>query len=319
MDLLSDALNIIRLTGALLFRVNVAGPWCITSAPGAEEFTQCLPTGTNQIIAFHLVVEGECWFRRPPGEWHLARAGEAVVLPYADTHELGAERQADPVYFTEILGNQSLTDLRDLEFETGEGPRTELLCGFLGCDRRAFAPLFAALPPMFFTELNSNTMGLVRFALGESLRDEPGTASLRTRTAELMFLETLRGHIQKLPEHTTGWLAALRDPIISKTLQVMHEAPAIPWTVEMIADRVAASRSLLAERFKTVMGESPMHYLTELRMQRAARKLSDSRASVAAIAEEVGYGSPAAFQRAFKRSFGVPPAAWRREVRHQSS
>lgn len=314
MDLLSDALDIVRLTGAVVFRVDVRGPWCITSAPGPENFARNLPSGTDQIIAFHLVISGKCWFRCPPGDWFGVDAGEAVVLPYAHTHELGATPDMDPIHFTALLGDQSLGDLRDLAFETGDAPHIQLLCGFLGCDRRAFTPLFTALPPVFVTRLKQNAMDLARYALSEALLDEPGTASLRTRLAELMFLETVRAYMQDLPAGATGWLAALRDPVISKTLRLMHESPAAPWTVESIADRVACSRSLLAERFKAVIGETPMHYLTELRMQHAARRLSSSQASMTAIAEEVGYGSPEAFQRAFKRSFGVPPAAWRRGV-----
>lgn len=312
MDLLSHALAIIRLTGAVVFRVDVNGPWCITSAASSEDFANNLPAGTNHIIAFHLVVAGECWFRCPPGEWIRTQAGDAVVLPYANIHELGDHPDDDPIHFTKLLGNQSLNELRDLEFKTGEAPHVEILCGFLGCDRRAFAPLFASLPPMFITRLKDSAAGLIRYALSEALNDEPGTASLRTRMAELMFLETLRGYMQELPRGATGWLAALRDPIISKTLRLMHESPSHQWTVESIADRVACSRSLLADRFKSVVGETPMHYLTELRMQQAARRLSDSHAKITAIAEEVGYASSAAFQRAFKRSFGMPPAAWRR-------
>jgi AraC-like DNA-binding protein len=247
----------------------------------------------------------------------LARKGDAVVLPHGHLHELGDHRDKNPPSFKTLIGERSLLEVREFRFETGDGPQSEVLCGFLGCDQRAFSPFFSALPPMFVVGLNDSAEALVRYAVDEALRDDPGTGSLRVRMAELMFLESLRGYIRALPEDATGRLAALRDPLASKALCLMHESPHIEWTVEAMAERVACSRSLLAERFKAVIGEAPMHYLTRVRMQHAARRLSDSRCSVEAVADEVGYTSPAAFQRAFKRCFGVPPGTWRRETRER--
>jgi len=318
MDLLSDALAMVRLSGAVIFRVDVTGPWCITAASELDQIAGALPPGTNHVIAFHIVRAGECRLRCPPDDWVVARPGDALVLPHGHAHELGDHADNNPIHFKTLLGDRSLLDLRDMQFETGDGPHIELLCGFLGCDQRAFSPLFAGLPKLFISHLNDNASGLVNYAMEEALSKAAGSASLRVRMAELLFLETLREFMRSLPVDATGWLAGLRDPIIGKVLHLMHETPAEDWTVEVLASRAACSRSRLAERFKTVIGETPMHYLTRVRMQYAAHRLAESRCTVAGVADEVGYASSAAFQRAFKRCFGMPPAAWRRETAQQA-
>ncbi|MGO9943140.1 MAG: AraC family transcriptional regulator [Rhodoblastus sp.] len=316
-DLLSDALSMVRLTGAVIFRIAVDGPWCVSAAPTLADFAPALPPGTNHLVAFHVFLSGECWVRCPPRPWARARAGDAVVLPHGQLHQLGDHCEESPPSFRDVLGKRSPLELRELRFRTGEAPRTEVLCGFLGCDRRAFSPLFSALPPIFVTTLGSGAQLMVRYAVEEALSDQPGAGSLRVRLAELMFLESLRGYMRDLPDDATGWLAGLRDPLVGKALKLMHEAARVEWTVEALAERAACSRSLLAERFKTVIGEAPMHYLTRVRLHQAAQRLSDGGRSLEAIADEVGYASPAAFQRAFKRCFGVAPGAWRREARER--
>jgi AraC-like DNA-binding protein len=106
----------------------------------------------------------------------------------------------------------------------------------------------------------------------------------------------------------------LRDPLLGRALGLLHDAPGRRWTVESLAQAAATSRSRLAERFSSVLGEPPMQYLTRWRMLLAARRLRESRASVAAIAEQVGYESTSAFQRVFSRHMGISPARWRRDV-----
>lgn len=314
-DLLSDALSMVRLTGAVIFRILVDGPWCVSTAPTLDDFAPALTPGTNHLIAFHVLLSGECWLRCPPQPWIRVRQGDAVVLPHGQLHELGDHREEHPPSFRAILRNRSPLDLRNLSFNTGGGSHTEVLCGFLGCDKRAFSPLFTALPPMFVVILGDGAQPLIHYAISEALTDAPGAQSLRVRLAELMFLESLREYIRALPPDAAGWLAGLRDPQVGKALSAMHETPRMGWTVEALAERSACSRSILAERFKTVIGEAPMHYLARLRMHHAARRLCDSGCSLEAVADEVGYASPAAFQRAFKRCFGVPPGAWKREAR----
>jgi AraC-like DNA-binding protein len=123
----------------------------------------------------------------------------------------------------------------------------------------------------------------------------------------------VRRYADQLPEHSSGWLAGLRDRFIGRVLALMHERPAHPWTIDELGRSVGLSRSALHERFMQLMAIPPMQYLAQWRMQAAARLLLEARRTVAAIALDVGYDSEAAFARAFKRAVGKPPATWRRE------
>lgn len=311
-DLLSDVLTLVRLTGALIFRLDVNGPWGVYACPAVDKFASLLPPGTSFIIAFHVVLEGECWIRLDGTDWVQVPTGAAAVITRGSAHDIADQPGRHTVPMASVLRGQSVLDLRHAHFETGTGATTGVLCGFLGCDCRAFAPLFNALPPMFKVALDAQHDKLVQFAIAETLDDRPGAACLRVRLAELLFLGALRAYMQALPADATGWLAGVRDPLVGRSLRALHAAPCRHWTVDELAAAVASSRSVLADRFKTVIGEPPMHYLTRLRMLLAARRLSETQQSIACVADEVGYDSCAAFQRAFKKSFGTPPAAWRR-------
>lgn len=147
-------------------------------------------------------------------------------------------------------------------------------------------------------------------------RPPPGTEVVLERLAEMMFVDTARRYLEGLPADATGWLAGLRDRHVGRALTLLHEWPEHPWTIGELSNRVGPSRSALHERFIAYLGEPPMHYLANWRIQVASVLLRESRRSVAAIALDVGYESEAAFSRAFKRLVGVPPAAWRRSVSH---
>lgn len=313
-DLLSDILGRVHLNGALIFRVDVCGPWCVQANPSIDRFSPMLARSSNHVIAFHVVVDGSCWIRRGDGEWLEATAGDAVVLPHGGQHLLGDRPGTDPVPFYSVLGEHRLADLRHLRLETGASPSVSILCGFLGCDRRAFEPLFASLPEVFRVALASGPASLIDHARHQVTDDSPGAQSVRVRMAELLFVEALRAYLQVLPGDARGWLAALRDPLVGRALRAMHEQPCREWSVQALAGQVASSRSRLAERFRDVLGEPPMRYLTRLRMQMAADLLQGGSCTVSGVAEEVGYESCAAFQRAFKRHYKVPPGSWREQL-----
>lgn len=316
-DLLSDVLTQVRLTGAMIFRADLQGPWGITSNPTLEKYAPLLPAGTNHIVAFHVALEGRCWMRRGTSEWFAVAPGEAVVMPHGDQHDLADSPGRATVPFASMLGGRCVRELRHERFEAGPGEPVSIVCGFLGCDRRAFEPLFQSLPPMFKLTLDDRLDEMLRYAVAHTLDDRPGSACLRVRFAELLFLEALREYMEKLPPDATGWLAGLRDPLVGRALRALHAQPCRHWCVDELALATASSRSVLAARFREIIGEPPMHYLARLRMRIASRRLAESRQSIVNVADEVGYDSSAAFQRAFKRCFGVPPAAWRRHAAYQ--
>lgn len=132
------------------------------------------------------------------------------------------------------------------------------------------------------------------------------------KLSEFMFVEAMRRYVENLPPEGKGWLAGVGDAQIGRALALLHGEPGRTWTVDELAHEVAMSRSALAERFTTLVGESPMQYLTRWRLALAAQALRSGRDAIGRVAERSGYESEAAFNRAFKREFGMPPAAWRR-------
>jgi AraC-like DNA-binding protein len=191
-----------------------------------------------------------------------------------------------------------------------------IVCGFLGCDLHPFNPLIAALPRLMHLRAADGDAWLGRFteqAVAESHAKRPGGEAMLARMSEMMFVDAVRRYADRLPEQSSGWLAGLRDRFVGRALALLHERPAQDWTIDELGRSVGLSRSALHERFVQLVGVPPMHYLAQWRMQAAARLLLESRATVAAIALDVGYDSEAAFARAFKRAVGKPPAAWRRE------
>jgi AraC-like DNA-binding protein len=197
---------------------------------------------------------------------------------------------------------------------------TILVCGFLGCDLRPFNPLVAALPRL--QHLPAVRAGdwigrVIGQAARESTEQHPGADAVLERLAEMLFVDTARRYLDVLPEDATGWLAGLRDRHVGRALALLHEQPERVWTIDDIGREVGLSRSALHEPFMQFVGQPPMHYLANWRIQVGSRLLRESNHTVASIALNVGYESEAAFSRAFKRLVGLPPATWRRNVSHR--
>jgi transcriptional regulator GlxA family with amidase domain len=153
----------------------------------------------------------------------------------------------------------------------------------------------------------------------EAVSGRMGSEAMLAKLSEALFVDTLRRYVSGLPEQHTGWLAGARDPIVGKSLGLLHRRVAHPWTIAGLADETGISRSALVERFTRYLSEPPMTYLTRWRLQLAARSLEKTSRSVAEIAAEVGYESEAAFNRAFKREFGEPPGRYRSARRSSPS
>jgi AraC-like DNA-binding protein len=191
-----------------------------------------------------------------------------------------------------------------------------LVCGFLGLDARPFNPLLAALPRVL--HVPGNVLGrdswigqFLSAAVAESSTRRPGGEAVLELMSKMMFVESLRRHIDTLPTEQTGWLAGMRDPNVGRALAAMHDDPGRPWTLERLGEEAGLSRSSLHERFTHFVGQPPMQYLTQWRIQVAAGLLRDTPSKVLDVAQEVGYESEAAFSRAFRRVVGQSPGAWR--------
>jgi AraC-like DNA-binding protein len=202
----------------------------------------------------------------------------------------------------------------------GGGEETHIICGFFGCNRHAERLFLAGLPPLLRLNIRGDAAGdwletSIRHLVSEAGSGRPGRSVLLSKMAEALFVETLRRYMEQLPDEAVGWLAAARDPIVGRTLALLHREASRAWTLEDLAAAIGASRSVLVERFGRFLGEPPLTYLTRWRMQLAAQLLQTTNKTILQLASEVGYESEAAFNRAFKREFGAPPAQYRRRSR----
>ena len=320
LDLVQDVLAKIRLTDALFLRAEFTAPWAHES-PAPDDLAQFLRERGQRLVVFHIISEGSAWVRLSSGEELTAGAGEVVVLPYAQRHIMGSARDARPVAVTSLLPPVPWEPASQIRYGGG-GARTSIVCGYLTCGDPMFEPVVNALPPVFAVKPPAGPVATwvsasIQYALNalnaSTSRHAPSGQALRL--SELVFTEALRLYAEREPDLRAGWLAALRDPVVGPALQLLHAELTRKWTVEELARCVATSRSSLNERFVRLLGRAPMQYLGEWRLQVAADLLRATSLSAAMVACRVGYESEEAFNRAFKRALGSPPAQWRQRAR----
>jgi len=322
MDALSEVLGVIRLTGAVFLEMELRAQWSYLTAP-ARAIADVLMPEAEHVIPYHLLLEGTCYARLLDGEFVELSAGDLVMFPAGDRHVLATASDASlQIAPTEITG-ESLSFLKRNEivpFKSGDkGSATRIACGYLACDKHLAEPILLSMPRLLKLSMRDGSTAAwlqssIRFSIAQSRSGRPGSAMILARLSEVLFAEAIRHHMDTLPPEGTGWLAALRDRYVGRALALIHEQPAYPWTVDALARKVALSRSALGQRFTALIGRPPMDYLLRWRILLAARHLRESGAPIIDIAAGVGYESEAAFNRAFKREFGAPPAAWRRQV-----
>lgn len=324
-DTLSDVLRLVRLRGAVFYHVSFGDEWAV-EAPTAKEIADAVIPGAEHVIEYHVLTKGRGWAAivgEPPV---LLESGDIVMFPQGDAHVLSSAPGLRPsrmepewVYATRDDPKPIPVVFHSLhEFSYGT-PAPEsvsnIVCGFLGCDLRPFNPLIATLPRLLHLPAVGGAVWIgqmLQQAVSASQDKRPGGEAMLERISEMMFVDAVRRHVERLPEESTGWLAGLRDRQVGRALALIHDRPAHAWTIEALANDVALSRSAFYDRFVGLVGQPPMQYLTQWRMAVAATLLRQSRAPVASIALDVGYESEAAFTRAFKRQVGTPPSRWRR-------
>jgi AraC-like DNA-binding protein len=330
-DTLSDLLRAVRFRGAVFYYIEGSPPW-VAEAPPAREIIPAIMPGVEHMIEFHGVVKGACWAAMVGEPPVRLEERDLILFPQGDPHVVSSApgmrpHSVDPnLYFTprppqlpyalSMEGERMTTTTLD----GGGRDRTTIICGFLGLDAKPFNPLLAALPrvlkvPGSTLGPDSWVAGFLRAVVMESNARRPGGEAVLERMSEMLFVEALRRYIDSLPPEETGWLAGTRDPAVGRALALLHEHPGQAWTIERLGEEAGMSRSSLHERFVHFIGQPPMQYLTQWRMQLASGMLRDTSAKVLEIALEVGYESEAAFSRAFKRAVGMAPGAWRRSKR----
>ncbi|HVO63394.1 MAG TPA: AraC family transcriptional regulator [Terriglobales bacterium] len=316
MDAFSEILSGVKLNGALFFNAEFSVPWGF-SVPASKQMSvaSTLAPAAAHFLLYHLVVDGSAVVEMADGKVLELHSGDIVIFPNGDAHHMsskGAKRPFPNYGINDKIKARDLSPLR----AGGGGETSRFVCGYMTCDPHIGRPILNGLPPVFKVNIRTDRSGQwlessILHLVEEAISGHVGSEAMLAKLSEALFVDTLRRYVAGLPEDQKGWLTGARDPIVGKSLGLMHRRIAHPWTIASLADEVGISRSALVERFTRYLSEPPMAYLTRWRLQLAARSLERTSRGVAEIASDVGYESEAAFNRAFKREFGRPPGRYR--------
>ena len=318
---LARALSRLRVEGAIFLRGEYTEAWAYESLP-ARDATTILAPSMERVILFHVVASGRAWIETTPGERLWANAGDVIVLPYGDAHRMGGELDAELISVANLIDPPPWTQMPVIRYGEG-GAQTDIVCGYLICEDPLFDPRTRALPTVFVVSPPDGAArewvkASIAYAAQQTTLVSDSEVAAPTQVPELLLLEVLKLHLATAPVAQTGWLTALRDPVLAPTLAAIHGSPENKWDLLTLAREANVSVSLLDERFREVLGLAPIRYLTGWRMHVAQDLLRSSDYGVGAIARRVGYDSEEAFSRAFKRKHGLAPSAWRARARYQS-
>lgn len=304
MDLLNDILSTLNLKGTLYFRTEFSGRWAVTVPVLAEA------------ARFHLVVKGCCHVRIGEDQYQVLRPGDIILIPKGKSHILSDSPQATAPPLEKVISQSGYNGNGLLVYGSKSvGLQTQMVCGHFSFRSGADHPVLRYLPE-FITVRADDRKQLP--LLDQSLRliaervfsESLGSTAAVTRLSEIVFMEILQSSINANDEHSFI-LKALQDSKIAKSLQLIHNNPAQQWTVDSLAGEVAMSRSRFSDRFRNLVGETPMTYLAQWRLQKSLELLGDTRRPIQQVANQSGYQSPAAFTRAFHEKFGISPSEYR--------
>ena len=319
LDPITDIFRTMHVTAFGLHRLEATAPWGIEQENQAEE--KVTPSGKKlapaDLAHFAMLSRGNCWLSvegipepipLTGGDCFLLAKGTSIVLrdsprtrPKWTFREIGARAN----------GNVALCG--------GGGAPTTIVCGSLSFDRASLKPITQLLPSFILMKADeARTLALhstVRALASEMAEQAPGSEVVATRLAEVLFIQVLRAHIasgpeRNAPERHKGWLRAVFDPQLGPALNAIHDRVNTPWTVESLAEAASMSRSAFAARFKEILGQTPLEYVTEWRMQKAIQLLEQREKKLIDVARLVGYESDAAFSKAFKRVVGANPGEY---------
>ena len=314
LDPISDIFRTLHVTAFGLHRLEATAPWALKQENEAE--VQVTPStkkmSPTDLAHFAMLSRGNCWLTvegiaepipLTGGDCFLLAKGTPIVLrdsprtrPKWTFREIGAMAN----------GNVALCG--------GGGAPTTIVCGSLSFDRASLKPISRLLPSFILMKADeARTLALhntVQALASEMAEQAPGSEVVATRLAEVLFIQVLRAHIASRPERNKGWLRAVFDPQIGTALTAFHKRVGAPWTVESLSEAAGVSRSAFAVRFKELLGQTPLEYVTEWRMQKAMQLLEERDKKLVDVARSIGYESDAAFSKAFKRIVGASPGGY---------
>jgi len=305
-DPLGEALHALRMSGAFYCRSELTEPWGLTLPP--------LP----DYVWFHVVTSGRVSLDLGDGDLTTLHGGDMALVTHGAGHRLCSDPAA-PAPGILDLPREEISDRYEVLRHGGRGSLTRMMCGAVRFDHPAARDLVALLPEIIYLDAAGSPdvagmHGTLTLIAAETKRPRPGGEAVITRLADVLIIQAIRCWLDTDPRAQTGWLGALRDAQIGQALTLIHGDPARPWTVATLAEELPMSRSAFAARFTELVGEPVMSYLTRWRMRVAVNALHDEGATVAELANRLGYRSEAAFARAFKRVVGVAPGSVKREA-----
>jgi len=317
MDAFSEILSGVKLNGAVFFTAEFSAPWGFTT-PASKVMTEKVAPGAAHLVLYHLLIDGSGYVEMEDGQSVALTPGDVVIFPHGDPHHMSSGRSVKPPFPN--YGITPKIKARDLSplCAGGGGAVSKFVCGYMTCDPHLSRPILNGLPPVFKVNVRTDSSGhwletSILHLVEEAASGRMGSEAMLAKLSEALFVDTLRRYVDGMPEQQSGWLAGARDPVVGRSLALLHGRVAHPWTIAELSEAVGISRSALVERFSRYLGEPPMTYLTRWRLQLAAESLKQTSRGVADIAADIGYESEAAFSRAFKREFGRPPGQYRND------
>jgi AraC family transcriptional regulator, alkane utilization regulator len=340
MDVLSEVLRVVRLSGAIHFLGEFTQPWAFSTSP-PEMLAARLKVPEGSVTPFHVCMDGGCWVISGKLAPIRIETGDVIIFPRGDQHVMANDLGVAPVPIKDIYPQPSKEQITVLKYGGG-GHYAGFICGYLQSDQQ-FDPLLKSLPALLCVRARGATLVLetlddagrhmqpiehqreaewwhasLRYLISETAAPGPGNRAVLARLAEALFVEVLRWQFRYAAQDQGGWLAGLHDRQVGRVITLLHALPDRPWTVDELAKEAAMSRAALAKRFVELVGQSPIQYLAGWRMHLARDLLRESTLGIGEIAGRVGYESEAGFNRAFRRLVGSPPATWR-QVRAPST
>lgn len=303
-DPLGEALHFLRMSGIFYCRSEFTAPWALALPP----FENC--------VMFHIVTSGQCWLRVPGASDLLLRPGDLALVPHGEGHDLFSHADAPTAKLFD-LPREEVSDRYELLRHGGGGEPSTVICGVVKFEHPSAKQLVRLLPRQINVDGWSSSetewiQSTLRLMAAEAREPRAGGETVITRLADILVIQAIRAWIARDPAAQTGWLGALRDKQIGRSIALIHRNPATDWTLATLAGQVGMSRSAFAERFTQLVGESAMQYVVNWKMNTASMWIRESETPLAEIASRLGYESEAAFSRAFKRVLGASPGSLRR-------
>lgn len=305
-DPLGASLHLLRLEGTLYCQGELTAPWSI-AIPRLDD-----------LMTFLVVNSGSCWLVLDKEAPLRMERGSLALIPHATPHRICSDPDLPSRPLLDIPVDK-ISERFEVLRHGGGGEMTRAMYGVVKFNHVAARHLISHLPNVvridsWDDDTGSWLQSTLRFIAREATQLRPGGETVITRLADVVVIQAIRAWLDTSPEADQGWLAALRDPQVGRSLAMMHKDPAAAWSIERLARAVGMSRSSFAARFTALVGAAPLAYLTTWRLNLAHAHIRESDDALSAVALKVGYQSEAAFCRAFKRHFSVSPGSLRRKA-----